>query len=544
MGFVDWTAPSGGGEAGVDHLGMRVAGEVAYSQFFDFTTTVSWRPRYFSFWCSALRRAFIEAGGQVNEPESKIDLQRWRAHLRRQDHAIAIASLLADPAAQRIAGSDHIHAELGSAPHDDARVIALTGEHLGARNGSLSIYLGPMLQVGLIETDGVVHRPGPTGTMLADAFDAALAASGMEPVLSASEARIDDLRRLGALCGITRLSHGGDVEFIAREREVLRTIITPPLGADHGRLRVLSIGLLLDAIRRSQEPLGLDQFREYAALGGKSPLFAPAARLPVRFDEARNAWQSYQTHAFATLALEGLLAASLSMAFDDGPAESRLGELLVDSFADGAATVDPLHLGAGWSERPVNEVVAALLPRFDSDDADLPREPTLARVVSSKVRAGRVAEPAPYIATCIGLFLVTVARMRWLDARAPDAWLGSRASWRLPPRVLLDTLDRAIADRWDVRRLAAETFEGLVLGQHRRNALRKLEADPSLYTARFVIDEGRVVVIGLHGPGTSNPRVENALSFLADLGYVMSGSAVRLTDAGTRLLASICEATS
>ena len=51
MGFLAWTKASDKERAGVDHLGMRVAGEQAYSAMTDFNTTVAWRPRYYSFFC-------------------------------------------------------------------------------------------------------------------------------------------------------------------------------------------------------------------------------------------------------------------------------------------------------------------------------------------------------------------------------------------------------------------------------------------------------------------------------------------------------------
>lgn len=46
MSAIGWIEPFTDTEQGVDHLGMRVAGENLYTQLLDFTTTVSWRPRY------------------------------------------------------------------------------------------------------------------------------------------------------------------------------------------------------------------------------------------------------------------------------------------------------------------------------------------------------------------------------------------------------------------------------------------------------------------------------------------------------------------
>ncbi len=49
---VAWTERWQPQPVGVDHLGMRVAGESAYARLFDFTTTVSFRPRYYSYTCA------------------------------------------------------------------------------------------------------------------------------------------------------------------------------------------------------------------------------------------------------------------------------------------------------------------------------------------------------------------------------------------------------------------------------------------------------------------------------------------------------------
>ena len=61
MPSVEWTEPQEG-DFGVDHLGMRVAGERAYSALVDFTTTVTWRPRYLSFLCWSLHEAWRNFG--------------------------------------------------------------------------------------------------------------------------------------------------------------------------------------------------------------------------------------------------------------------------------------------------------------------------------------------------------------------------------------------------------------------------------------------------------------------------------------------------
>lgn len=105
---VDWLESFSPTSSGVDHLGMRVAGEQAYAHLIDFTTTVSYRPRYFSFLCWALQKAFIAAGGREGAVEHFIDLAERARALKRYDFVMAAAALAADPNAERIAGNRRI----------------------------------------------------------------------------------------------------------------------------------------------------------------------------------------------------------------------------------------------------------------------------------------------------------------------------------------------------------------------------------------------------------------------------------------------------
>lgn len=547
MGVPEWNEPAYAGETGVDHLGMRVAGEIAYAQFVDFTTTVSWRPRYFSFWCSALRRAFFEAGGREDEDESKIDVHRWRSILKRQDYAIAAATLFVDREARRIAGSDQVRQDLAAGSlDDDARRIPFTGSHLGAATGSLSIYLGPMLQVGLLRTDGVVHRPRGVGVSLADAFDASLAAGGVANLLSADDATLRELRTLGDACGLTML--GRDDPATDHERAVLRDAIVPPVhhADEQLRRRALTIGIILSAVRQSTAAIGLEEFREYVLLDGTSPAFQAGPSFPSHFESARAAWRTYQAHAYATYGLEALFAGLLSILEDtsavlgDGVPAETARKLLLRRFETGALDEDPLSVGAGWAGRTVEAVVGAVAEALSSGSLSS-TEPQLRHLIAKDVRRGRVLNFPRFLVNALSLTLLSILRLRRLEKVAPDSWHGARTSWRLPPTALIAALESAISSGATVLRFFEDVVERLVLRQHRSNALRKLEANPKVYTARFLIEEDRLVLVGRHRPGTSNPRFENAVSFLQGLGYLASEGRPRLTEAGTALLTNLWE---
>jgi hypothetical protein len=59
-----------------------------------------------------------------------------------------------------------------------------------------------------------------------------------------------------------------------------------------------------------------------------------------------------------------------------------------------------------------------------------------------------------------------------------------------------------------------------VIRQHHQNAMRKLAATPKLDTSRFSWEGNRLVPNGSHRARISNPRFENAVFCLTDLGYL------------------------
>ena len=93
---VSFLDPYGHPDRGVDHLGMRVAGEAAYSKLIDFITTVSWRPRYFSFLCWSLQKAWESSSKKSKNGIIKVNKTLQRSILKRLDYAVAASTLLKD----------------------------------------------------------------------------------------------------------------------------------------------------------------------------------------------------------------------------------------------------------------------------------------------------------------------------------------------------------------------------------------------------------------------------------------------------------------
>jgi hypothetical protein len=123
----------------------------------------------------------------------------------------------------------------------------------------------------------------------------------------------------------------------------------------------------------------------------------------------------------------------------------------------------------------------------------------------------------------------------------PKAWIGDRDLTRLPPEHLIEHVQTAVANRETVAGYLRSVLHELVVRQHQRNALRKLAADPNRFTARLAVEQGVLIPLSEHYPGTSNPRFGNAITFLRDLGYLGPDDTAATTAAGERLLDEIAQ---
>jgi hypothetical protein len=121
-----------------------------------------------------------------------------------------------------------------------------------------------------------------------------------------------------------------------------------------------------------------------------------------------------------------------------------------------------------------------------------------------------------------------------------DAWTGEQDSFRRPPSTLVGIVEAALASRQTVDQFLRASLEDLIIRQHRENALRKLAADPSHDTSKFLLEDGGLIPLSHHQPGTSNPRYWNAVQMLADLGY-LAPDGTSVTPDGEELLQRICE---
>lgn len=551
---VGWVEAYGENANGVDHLGMRVAAEAAYAKLIDFTTTVTWRPRYFSFFCWALERAFCEAGGVEDQTDNTLEVLTWRHALRRREYALAAASRRATPGAQNIAGSDKITKALnGALPTGSVDFVA---DHLQATLGGFDLYNGPMRRLRLLRTlssDGgkLFYRPSHRGARLADAFAQSLAASGASAALDGTRASLAELDALGAYCALSGLSSGAlQYPAVQAERDALRQAVVDWAefggGDERGGHRIFTIGIILDLHRRLEGiDVTLDVFREATLFGAvRRASETRSLELPPTYERALVHWRVYQAHAFATFALEALLAVVLDHALvlqgdrDDGWPYRQLLSSVIDMLPAGAShrAAGPLPQGlTAWWEMPVSELKERLTASVRAGvDADI-REPDLCR---GAAKASRVDAPAERLHEAALLLMLSVRRLALLiDDYGTGAWLGEEAPNRLPPAFLVQHLEKCASVT--ARDYLLRCLDECVVRQHLVTALRKLAAVPSKNTAKLAFIGDRLIPLIRHVPGTSNPRFDNAVEFLRDLGYLAEGTPVVPTQDGLALLERI-----
>ncbi|WP_242396165.1 hypothetical protein [Anaeromyxobacter oryzisoli] len=509
----------------MDQLGLREASVGQYARLIDFTTSVTWQPRYYSFLCWALEEAFARTS-EVVQGRERVDLRARDRELRRRDYAIAAATLAASSSSLRIIGVEKVGKALNDVPADGS--LEPRDDHVrgGSGAGSFETYAGPMMNLRLVHD----VRVTPRGRPLAHAFAASLHAANAEFLFAGAPVQITALGDAGRVVGLHCLADAANAyPEVAAERDALRAaIIDWDAFARPGtpRRRVLSIGLILALHRVAKGlPVDLRCFREAILLGGLRAGGGRELTLPDFYEGTRRAWLLYQAHANAVLALEAFLALVLDGLVADGRAcvpRSDVLDLIVEWM--GAAVPHPalndgfkLDLGGTLAAR-----VAALKSPIALGWRASRAEPDLADLLVRQWSASRVGARDPRVAAAAAadLFIWSQVRLRAVKATFEDAWLGDAEAWRLPPAILVDDLERGIAENSTVVEHVRRVVDQHVIRQHAVNVRRKLYLEPGQFTARFIENGDRLEYVTSHHPGTSSPRFDNAVSYLEALGLV------------------------
>jgi hypothetical protein len=536
---------------GLDQLGLREASEGQYTRLLDFTTTVTWHPRYYSFLSWAITQALERTRQQVAGRE-RVDLKAWSKEVRRLDYVVAAATLAACPGTLRIIGTERLTERLGHPTGDG--MLAASDDHIGRGGGagSFATYAGPMGALGLVQD----IAPSPVGRRLGEAFARSIEAAGAEALFSAADLPLSALASAGDLLGLHNLSKAAAKSpVVAAERAALRDALLDWEGVARGRpaprRRVASIGMILKLHQlRHDRAVDLPCFREAILLGGIRNGGGQPLDLPASFEGVRSAWRLYQAHANAVYALEVLLALVLEALVADGralvprtAALARVLTLVADGLASGLEMTGapPLDL-----EAPLAEVARVAEAAIRKDWRAAWAEPDLTAGLDAQWSRSRVGAKSPERAAALAATLLVCSQVR-LEVLRKDlkhAWIGGTERWRWPPLALIDHLHESLTQGRSLRGHLEDVIERMVIRQHAGNVRRKLYFVPSQLTALFVEDGTRLEYVAAHHPGTSSPRFENAAGYLEELGYLdpVNAQGVRaVAPDGAALLASITE---
>jgi len=558
MSIISWTENSSDKNTGVDHLGMRVAAESAYSKLIDFTTTVTWRPRYYSFLCWAARKAFWENGGDFAKPTNTVSHKGYLKTIKKVEYGVVAATLLNDENASQVAGTTRVKDSLDRLVEKGETDLTLLGDHLQSSAGGLSVYGGVMRLLGLLSSSEGFDIPlsHTLGYQLADAFEKSLSLSEVDSPFNEQTQSLDTLKKIGVYCSINGLEQQAQqFEAVREESELIKSVLFDwesfQDGTGRSSRRILSIGLILES-RKAYPNLeaNLALFREFTLLGAASVNGEIIQlNLPPIYDSVLAEWQMYQAHAYLTYALESGLSLVLQQAKElqenvggkvlQTDLITRLIENIPEGFQESEAAnyIDEFN---GWWMLSLSDLTYKLENLVKKGRNALYCEPELLLNIHTYSRPNSGDNFASWVHDTCLLFLMAVIRTRHIFGRyGLNVWVGMEEDFRLVPRTLVHHLDKAITEDLSVIQYAYKIIGELVIKQHHQNALRKLIFQPDKDTAKFVLEGPHLIQIGSHLPGTSSPRYDNALLFLKDLGFLTQEKKSSITPQGDDILSNI-----
>ena len=553
MSTLEWTEKSTEEKTGVDHLGMRVAGEKAYEKHIDFITTVTWRPRYFSFFCWLSLQAFREANGKDGVVDCRVNIKKYNKIIKRTEYAMVAATLCIDPSAGRVAGRTKVLEALNAIQDNDKSKLTLAGDHLRLRNGGYGIYAGIMRNLGFVSgTEGIdIPASNSIGRELAAAFAKSISKKFSDIIISSEEISLDTLSEIGKRSSLSKLNEQANhMPEAKEERDLIRNAVFDWNNYNNGfgssARRILSVGLILE-LRQifPEEKPTLNFFRECIIFDEvKVSDNIVKFKTPTIYDQARTEWRIYHVHAYIVYSLEALLSAALFHAKElqqsyGNISYSGLLDILIKIVPEGIkqSTVSNMDEINGWWNLTLTEledILNSLVRKGRRYDVG---EPDFFTTMEKQAAQDHIINFEGFIHDAFLMFLLAITRLRLLIARdGQEAWVGSNDPRRLPPETLIAHFNKAISSDLTVMEYCKLVVDELVIRQHRKNALRKLFAQPGKDTSKLIIEGPDIIPIGTHKPGTSNPRYDNTLIFLQDLGYLTASELPVLTSDGEDFL--------
>jgi hypothetical protein len=510
-------------KGGLDPLGMQASSVSLYQRLVPGISNVTLRIRYYGLY-AWISRTYAERIGST-------DIDIWKRTVRRSEALLALVAAQAGEENTRggVAGVLWAARRIAE-PHNGSIDFTADADPGGAGTPYLkqawgaygAAYASQLYEMGVFGEARQHDIPVPTsgiGDALANGFNEATGATAAAffVLAQAGRAGTDDLHGLKA---ILPSAIGADTaERLAYQHMLFATFDDPSAG-DLARRRTLRLALHLSDALAAKPSTELLRWTCYA---GFTPAGVSVTGLGQELEDHRWRWWSYQANDLGRIACEALLKWVL-----DTIEAHTAG---IEPASAIAEAVDGLDITeAGWPDT-WRQLVAAL--PLATNPHSRTEQTSERRLAQSTLESGRSAQRADVASARAAIELLAVLHQRCAPHRELLAKQvgGEGAAFRSlaselsfldanQDMPLADTLARFLRDR--------------VLERHLWVALQKLRYQGD-YTFLVEADQGKLRVRAKDGPVLTNPRLDNALSFLRDV-HLLDDSG--LTDRGRTLAAA------
>jgi hypothetical protein len=507
-------------KGGLDPLGMQASSVNLYQRLVPGISNVTLRIRYYGLY-AWLSRTYGERVGST-------DMDAWKRTVRRSEALFALVAAQAGDenthggvagvlwAARRLAEPSNSLIDFTADADPGGGGTPYLKQTWGAYGAA---YASQLYEAGVFGEAQLHAIPVPTpdiGDALADGFTEALGetAAAFFDFAQAGRAGTDDLKSLKA---ILPSAIGADTkERHAYQQMLFATFEGPSLG-DIARRRSLRLMLHLTdalAVKPSTELL------RWTCYAGATPEDVSVTDLGQELDEHRWRWWSYQAGDLGRVACEALLKWVLDTI--EGHTAGIVPVLAIAEAVDALEVAD-----TGWPGT-WRQLVAAL-PLAPNPHLRTERT-SERRLAQSTLESGRGAQRADVTSARAAIELLAVLHQRCAPHR--DLLAKQLAGEGAAFRSLASELSFLDANQdMPLAETLARFLRDRVLERHLWVALQKLRHQGD-YTFLVEADQGKLRVRAKDGPVLTNPRLDNALSFLRDV-HLLDDSG--LTDRGRAL---------
>ena len=505
VAFPEWTELRQ--KSGLDPLGMQAASVDLYQRLVPGISNVTLRIRYYGLY-AWLSRTYAERIGDTS-PES------WKRMVRRAEALLALVAANASDgegsggvagvlwAGRRLSGHGAGLIDLRPDTDPGGDGTPYLKQAWGAYGAA---YASQLYEAGVFGKADQHQIPVPTsglGDALADGFAEAIGPSASVFFALAQEGRVatSDLTSLTSVLP-SAIGHNS-AERDAYER-LLFAAFDYPTTNDIARRRSLQLALHLTGVIGGQA--SADVLR-WACFAGAAPDGQPF-HLGDELETHRQRWWAYQAGDLGRIACEALLKWLLDTieTHTTGVQPSR-------AIAEAVDALDAV--GAGWPGTWRQLVAALPMAANPLSQRTRTSERALAEVV---LDAGRGEERAELASGRAAIELLAVLHQRCAPSRALLASeLGGEGINSSAFRSLASEL--AFLDEHQDEPLGQtliRLFRDRILDRHLWVAMQKLRYQGD-YTFLVEADDGKIRVRAKDGPVLTNPRLDNALTFLRDI---------------------------